>query len=109
MSDSNTRGAGVAIFYTFSWLSINNKLLNLSFTEILISTKCYIVENVMRNYYVVLFKPIRQKLFSCGHHILINEIKKTSLVEDNMVSAKMIFKIPTNQKVHISIEFDGRQ
>jgi hypothetical protein len=30
-------------------------------------------------------------------------------MENNMVSAKMIFKIPTNQKVHMAIEFDGRQ
>ena len=63
----------------------------------------------MRNYYAVLFKPIRQKLYSGGHHILINERKKTSLVEDNMVGAKMIFKIPTNQKVYMAIAFDGRQ
>jgi hypothetical protein len=28
-------------------------------------------------------------------------------MEDNMVSAKMTFKIPTKQKVHMAIKFDG--
>jgi hypothetical protein len=30
-------------------------------------------------------------------------------VDDNMVSARIIFKIPTHQKVHMAIAFDGRK
>ena len=35
--------------------------------------------------------------------------KKKYLTESNVVSTKMIFEIPTNQKVHMTIEFDGKQ
>jgi hypothetical protein len=34
--------------------------------------------------------------------------KKKYLTESNMVSTKMIFEIPANQKVHMTHEFDGK-
>jgi len=37
------------------------------------------------------------------------ERTNTGLVEGNMVIAKRTSSIPANQKVHMTIEFDGKQ